>query len=166
MESLPLRLSPGSDLRASLEDAVSSRSCAAAFVVSGIGSLRDARLRLAGAREPETLRRDLEILTLAGTVASNGCHLHMSVADSEGRVTGGHVARGCIVRTTAEVLLLLLSEWSLTREADPATGFAERKRLASLRSGIDYGTVRPPLTPITDDAALRRLADRIEGVPA
>lgn len=125
MESLPLRLSPGTDLRASLEDAVSSRSCAAAFVVSGIGSLRDARLRFAGAREPETLRGDLEILSLAGTVASNGSHLHMSVADSEGRVRGGHVVHGCTVRTTAEVLLLLLSDWSFTREPDPATGFAE-----------------------------------------
>jgi predicted DNA-binding protein with PD1-like motif len=49
----------------------------------------------------------------------------MSVADSSGRVTGGHVARGCIVRTTAEVLLLLLSDWSFERELDPATGFAE-----------------------------------------
>ena len=125
MESLPLRLLPGADLRASLEDAVSSRSYAAAFVVSGIGSLRDARLRLAGAREPELLRGDLEILTLAGTVASNGAHLHMSVADSGGRVMGGHVAHGCTVRTTAEVLLLLLPDWSLTREPDPATGFAE-----------------------------------------
>jgi predicted DNA-binding protein with PD1-like motif len=62
---------------------------------------------------------------LAGTVAGNGSHLHMSVADSQGRVMGGHVAHGCIVRTTAEVLLLLLSEWSFNRELDPATGFSE-----------------------------------------
>ena len=71
------------------------------------------------------LHGDLEILTLAGTVAANGSHLHMSVADSEGRVMGGHVANGCIVRTTAEVLLLLLADWSFTREPDPATGYAE-----------------------------------------
>jgi uncharacterized protein len=71
------------------------------------------------------LHGDLEILTLAGTVASNGSHLHMSVADTDGRVFGGHVAYGCTVRTTAEVLLLLLPEWSFTREPDPATGFAE-----------------------------------------
>ena len=93
--------------------------------MSGIGSLRDARLRLAGAREPEMLRGDLEILTLAGTIASNGSHLHMSVADAAGRVMGGHVAHSCTVRTTAEVLLLLLPDWSLIREPDPATGFAE-----------------------------------------
>ena len=125
MEALPLRLPPGADLRAALEAAVAARSHRASFVISGIGSLVGARLRLAGAREPEDLRGDLEILTLNGTIAANGSHLHMSVADSSGRVIGGHVAHGCIVRTTAEVLVLLLSDWSFERALDPATGFAE-----------------------------------------
>lgn len=125
MEPLPLRLSPGADLRTALEAEVAARSCNAAYVLSAVGSLVGARLRLAGAGEPEDLRGDLEILTLAGTVSRKGSHLHMSVANSQGRVTGGHVAHGCIVRTTAEVLLLLLSEWSFNREFDPATGFAE-----------------------------------------
>jgi len=49
---------------------------------------------------------------------------------------------------------------------DAAPGFAARKRLAALRSGNDLGTVRPPLEPVADDAALRELADRIEGVRA
>ncbi len=44
---------------------------------------------------------------------------------AQGRVSGGHVSYGCIVRTTAEVLLLLLPEWSFSREPDSATGFAE-----------------------------------------
>ena len=125
MEALPLRLTPGSDLRATLEAEVAARSFSAAFVISAVGSLGVARLRLAGAGVADVLRDDLEILTLAGTVARNGAHLHMSVADSKGRVLGGHVAHGCVVRTTAEVLLLLLSDWSFVREPDPATGFAE-----------------------------------------
>ena len=125
MEAFPLRLAPETDLRTALESAVAARSGHAAFVISGIGSLSQARLRLAGATEPAILHGDLEILTLAGTVAVNGSHLHMSVSDSKGHVTGGHVASGCIVRTTAEVLLVLLSEWSFARELDPVTGFAE-----------------------------------------
>jgi uncharacterized protein len=125
METLPLRISPDMDLRSALESAVAARNCGAAFLVSGIGSLSHARLRRAGAAEPDALRGDQEILTLAGTVAGNGSHLHMSVADAEGRVLGGHVAYGCMVRTTAEVLLLLLPGWSFTREPDPATGHAE-----------------------------------------
>lgn len=125
MEALPLRLSPGADLRAALEGAIATHPQHAAVLISGIGSLSKARLRLAGATEADTLHGDFEILTLAGTVAINGSHLHMSVADSEGRVIGGHVAHGCTVRTTAEVLLLLLPDWSFNRELDPATGFAE-----------------------------------------
>jgi hypothetical protein len=125
MEALPLRLSPDMDLRRALEAAVAARLSRAAFVISGIGSLRHARLRLAGMPEPDILDGDLEILTLAGTISQDGSHLHMSVANAEGRVLGGHVAYGCTVRTTAELLVLLLPEWSFTRELDPTTGFAE-----------------------------------------
>lgn len=125
MEPLPLRITPDMDLRRALESAVAARFCRAAFVIAGIGSLCHARLRLASKTEVDALDGDLEILTLAGTVSSDGSHLHMSVANAEGRVLGGHVAYGCTVRTTAEVLLVLLPEWSFTREPDPATGFAE-----------------------------------------
>jgi hypothetical protein len=112
-------------LRAAVEAEVVNRSQRAGFVVSGIGSLRGARLRLAGAGGPEDLQGDLEIITLAGTVATNGSHLHMSVADCNGRLIGGHVARGCTVRTTVELLLLILPEWSFDRALDPTTGFLE-----------------------------------------
>ena len=54
-----------------------------------------------------------------------GAHLHASLADADGRVLGGHVAPGCIVRTTAEVLLALLDDVRFTREPDAATGYAE-----------------------------------------
>lgn len=125
METLPLRLPPDTDLRAALEQAVTSRSCRAAFILSGIGSLSQTRLRRAGVTEIDSISGDVEILTLAGTISANGAHLHMSIADAAGTVIGGHVAKGCIIRTTAEVLLVLLPDWSFSREADPATGFAE-----------------------------------------
>jgi predicted DNA-binding protein with PD1-like motif len=125
MDPLPLRIPPDADLRRALESAVAARHCRAAFLVSGIGSLKRARLRLAAATEPDLIAADLEILTLAGTIGGNGSHLHMSVADAQGRVLGGHLAYGCVVRTTAEVLLLLLPEWSFTREPDATTGFDE-----------------------------------------
>jgi hypothetical protein len=97
----------------------------AAFVIQGIGSLSVAQLRFAGAENPTELRDDLEILTLAGSISSDGAHLHMSVADSRGRVSGGHVAHGCSVRTTAEVLLALLPEHRFSRERDLSSGFME-----------------------------------------
>ena len=125
METLPLRFPPGVDLRGAIESAIVDHGCQAAFVLSGIGSLSATRLRLAGATQPAQIDGAVEILTLAGTVARDGAHLHMSIADATGQVTGGHVAPGCIVRTTAEILLVLLPEWSFAREADSATGYAE-----------------------------------------
>lgn len=125
MEATPLRLHPGDDLRGALDAALAARGGTAAFVLSGIGSLSAARLRYAGIETAATLAGDLEILTLAGTLSPAGSHLHMSVCDAEGRVRGGHVAPGCVVRTTAELLIAWLPGWQFTRELDPATGFAE-----------------------------------------
>ena len=90
-------------------------------------------LRLAGAAQPERLTGEMEILSLSGTVAVNvagggahsSSHLHMALSTATGQVLGGHVAAGCIVRTTAEVLLALLPEWEFAREPDPATGYDE-----------------------------------------
>jgi predicted DNA-binding protein with PD1-like motif len=121
----PVRLQPGDDLRLALQAVVAARGLSAAFVLAGIGSLRDAQLRLAGATQPITLPGDVELLSLSGSIAANGSHLHMSVADAGGRVHGGHVAPGCIVRTTAEVLLQLLSGWDFRRAPDAGTGWAE-----------------------------------------
>jgi predicted DNA-binding protein with PD1-like motif len=125
MTCLPLRLQPGADLRRALEAAVAERECEAAFVVSGIGSLSVALLRLAGAADTLQLDGPLEVVTLAGSVAVNGSHLHASLSDAQGRVLGGHLGYGCRVRTTAEVLLALLPQWRFSREADAATGFDE-----------------------------------------
>jgi uncharacterized protein len=129
MKTFPIRLTPGQDLRSAPEAAVQSQNCRAAFVLSGIGSLSTAGLRLAGAAQPERLTGDMEILTLSGTVAFDGAksssHLHMALSTSTGQVLGGHVAAGCIVRTTAEVLLALLSDWEFAREPDAVTGYDE-----------------------------------------
>jgi hypothetical protein len=77
------------------------------------------------ARRPTDRPGDLELLGLSGTIAAKGVHLHLSVADARGRVIGGHAAPGCIVRTTAEVLLALLPDWDFRREPEAGTGWAE-----------------------------------------
>jgi uncharacterized protein len=121
----PVRLLPGDDLRGVLTAMLEQHGVRAAFVLQGIGSLCVARLRFAGATQPTELSRDLEILTLAGSLSPDGAHLHMSVSDADGKVFGGHVAPGCVVRTTAEVLLALLPDHRFSREPDAATGFVE-----------------------------------------
>lgn len=125
MQAHPLRLSPGDDLRVAIEDALRQRNLQAGFVVQGIGSLEVAQLRFAGAETPTEIRGDLEILTLAGSVSPDGAHLHISIADARGQVFGGHVARGCMVRTTAELLLVSVPGYAFAREPDPQTGYLE-----------------------------------------
>jgi predicted DNA-binding protein with PD1-like motif len=125
MEILPLRLVPGQDLRAALEAVVASSQLRAAYVLQGIGSLSVANVRYAGAAQAAVLRGDFEILTLAGSLSQDGVHLHISISDADGQVIGGHVAAGCIVRTTAEVLIALLPGHRFSREFDAVTGFDE-----------------------------------------
>jgi predicted DNA-binding protein with PD1-like motif len=125
MHPLPLRFTAGLDLRAALDAVLAEHKVDGAFVLQGIGSLSVARIRFAGLPEPVELRGDFEILTLAGSLSTGGPHLHICVADSQGRVSGGHMGPGCIVRTTAEVLVALLPEHRFSREPDPATGFQE-----------------------------------------
>jgi len=125
MRSLPVRLHPQQDLRSALDALAREHGLAAAFVLQGIGSLSVARIRFAGRNDATELHGDLEILTLAGSLSPDGAHLHISVADADGRVTGGHVAPGCIVRTTAEILLAALPDVRFSREPDPASGWDE-----------------------------------------
>jgi predicted DNA-binding protein with PD1-like motif len=125
MQTLPVRLVPGDDLRNTLEALSRNEALGSAFVLQGIGSLSVANLRYAGIDQATLLDRDLEILTLAGSLGPDGAHLHMSVSDSAGRVYGGHVSPGCIVRTTAEILLASLDGFRFSREVDSATGFPE-----------------------------------------
>jgi len=125
MQLLPIRLSPGADIRRALEEAVRSQSTDSAFVISGIGSLTKARLRYAGEPTESTIAGPLEILSLSGSLTSSGAHLHMAVSDAWGRVYGGHAGYGNVVRTTAEILLALLPDGELTREHDAVTGFNE-----------------------------------------
>lgn len=125
MNKVPMRLPPGVDLRRSLEEAVKAEGFDSAFVLSGIGSLINPRLRFANSPAETTLNGLFEILSLSGTLTPNGAHLHMAVADERGKVFGGHVGYGNEIRTTAEILLSGLPGWQLSRELDPGTGFAE-----------------------------------------
>lgn len=125
MQALPLRLAPGQDLRAALDGITAAHGVDAAFVLQGIGSLSIARIRCAGREDALELHGDTEILTLAGTLAADGMHLHISVADAQGHVFGGHVERGCIVRTTAEILVALLPDHRFSRVPDAGSGYRE-----------------------------------------
>ena len=59
------------------------------------------------------------IVSMTGTLSRSGHHLHMSISDPECNVFGGHMLEGCIVRTTAEITLGIVSGVEFTRPMDP-----------------------------------------------
>ena len=120
-----LRLQPGSDLRRDLEQIVTQRGLKAACVVSAVGSLTRAAIRYAGESAPAAIEGPFEIVSLSGTFSLDGAHLHISVADSNGIVIGGHLSPGSIVHTTAEVVIGTLEGISFHRDADRSTGYRE-----------------------------------------
>ena len=125
MRTHAFRLTPGTDLRAGIEAAAAEFGAAAIVVLTCVGSLERAALRMAGRSDVETLVGDLEIVSLVGTLSPDGAHLHLAVADASGRMTGGHLEPGCIVRTTAEVVLGGLEGVRFRRPVDPATTWDE-----------------------------------------
>jgi predicted DNA-binding protein with PD1-like motif len=125
MKVVPLRLHPGADLRLALEAWMGEQEELAGCVISAVGSLSLAQLRLAGASQATAIHGELEILSLSGTLSPDGAHLHIAIARSSGTVIGGHLCAGSLVRTTAELVIGLLTEWQFRRELDPATGHAE-----------------------------------------
>lgn len=94
-------------------------------VVTCCGSLSGARLRPADATAALAIDGPLEILSLTGTLSSSGVHLHLAVGDSHGGLAGGHLLPGCLIRTTAEIVLLALPGLRFRRERDPVTGWRE-----------------------------------------
>jgi predicted DNA-binding protein with PD1-like motif len=125
MKVIPLRLQPGDDLRRALEAWMGEQEEQAGCVISAVGSLSVAQLRLAGATEATAIRGDLEILSFSGTLSPDGAHFHIAVSDNSGAVIGGHLCAGSLVRTTAELVVGLLPDWAFSRELDSATGYAE-----------------------------------------
>lgn len=120
-----LRLKPGQDLKKEILAYAGSRQILAGGVVSCTGSLTTTVLRLAGKSDLTTFPGKQEIVSLTGTFSSTGGHFHLSVSDSTGKTTGGHLADGCLVYTTAELILVELPELVFRRQMDSLTGYPE-----------------------------------------
>ena len=133
---------------------VPQNECSSAFVMTAVGSLSDATLRLANAsRKDDTVesggvvsssgvrgwenlepqgkndirqwKQRFEIVSLVGTFSRDGgCHLHVSLSDYRGNTIGGHLIDG-VVFTTVEVVLGTIRGVGFQRIEDDETGFRE-----------------------------------------
>ena len=125
MKVFALRLKPDRDLRQSLKEFALENEIQAGFVLSAIGSLKQAAIRFADQPKSEVLPGRFEILSLNGTLSINGLHLHIAIADSTGRTIGGHLDNGSIIYTTAEIVIGESEDLLFSRSPDPQTGFLE-----------------------------------------
>ena len=122
------RLKPDTKLRESIQNFAIKNKFTAGLVLSVVGALKEAKLRMAGATPKkqtiENLKGDYEIVSVQGALSADDCHIHISISDKDGKVVGGHLKEGTVA-FTAEVSLLELPDRKFLREFDKETGFEE-----------------------------------------
>lgn len=116
MKSHTFRLKPGADLFDSIEDFVKQNHIEAGCILSSVGSLTHATLRLANRSYYNDYEGHFEIVSMTGTVSIHGSHLHIAISDGDGVTIGGHLVSGCKIYTTAEIVLLELEDVVYKRE--------------------------------------------------
>ncbi|MDW8276707.1 MAG: DNA-binding protein [Anaerolineales bacterium] len=125
MEVLSFRLKPGQDLLAEIERIVAENDISAGCILSAVGSLTQATLRLANHETYTTFAGHFEIVAATGTVSRHGSHLHIAISDGEGRTFGGHLVLGCVIYTTAEIVLAVFPHLIYRRELCELSGYEE-----------------------------------------
>ncbi len=129
MRAFAVRLTPGTDLKAELMRLTEAHGLRAGFILTCVGSLSRGRLRMPGAVGADEVYRTfdepMEIVSLTGTLSPDGPHVHIGLSRADGACLGGHLGAGCLIHTTAELVIGELTDAEFRREPDPATGYAE-----------------------------------------
>ncbi len=127
MYQITKRLKNNNDLKNSIIKISKQNAIKGGIILCAVGSLKQAKIRLAGAKKNITLKKNLEIISLMGRISENGSHvhIHISVADKKGKIIGGHLLEGCIVNTTVELVLLCFENTKYQTTFDKETGFKE-----------------------------------------
>ena len=114
-------------LKEEIQRFVVEKKIQAGWIVTCVGSLADYSIRFANQSSPNEGIGLFEIISLSGTLSSNGSHLHISIADSTGKVIAGHLADNNKIYTTAEIVIQSTPEYILVREKDGSTEWPELK---------------------------------------
>ncbi|HMB23104.1 MAG TPA: PPC domain-containing DNA-binding protein [Anaerolineales bacterium] len=125
MQNYTFRLKPGQDLFDSIEAFIKERHVEAGCVLSGVGSLTHATLRLADRDFYTEYDGRFEIVSITGTVSIHGSHLHISISDGDGKTIGGHLVSGCRIYTTVEIVIAAFEDVVYQREFAEDSGYEE-----------------------------------------
>ena len=121
-----LRLSPNQDLKQEIEAFAKANNIQAGYIITCVGSLKKANLRLANKPEATTWEEKFEIVSLVGTFgADSGMHLHASISDGTGKTIGGHLMDGNLIYTTAEIIIGEVLDVKFARRLDSITTYDE-----------------------------------------
>ena len=125
MENYTFRLQSGQDLFDSIESFVKEKHIEAGCVLSSVGSLTRAVLRLPNRSFHTEYNGYFEIVSMTGTVSIYGSHLHIAISDGDGVTIGGHLVSGCKIYTTAEIVLAVFKDAVYKREFAEDSGYEE-----------------------------------------
>ena len=125
MKELATRLTRGEDLKERLKEICIENKINTAIILSGVGCLYKAKIRLAKAVDYLQSQEDYEIVSLTGTVSKGNVHVHIALSDEKGNVIGGHLEKGCLINTTCELVLGVLEDYESDRLYDENTGYDE-----------------------------------------
>ncbi|MEQ9552537.1 MAG: DNA-binding protein [Coleofasciculus sp. G3-WIS-01] len=125
MQIFALRLKPNNDLMTSLRHFVAQHQIEAGFMITAVGSLQQATLRFSGQNYAQAFKEHFEIVSLVGTLSIHGIHLHIALSDKKGKTIGGHLLEGCIIYTTAEIIIGVSDNLIFLRTIDETTGYKE-----------------------------------------
>lgn len=132
MQTYAFRLRPHQDLKQEMDRFANDQVIDAACILACVGSLRRAVIRFADRPEgsvieagPDGKEPRFEIVSLTGTLSRHGSHYHIAISDPHGKTLGGHLMDGCLIYTTAEIVVGVLPGVSFLREQDAETGYPE-----------------------------------------
>ena len=127
MKTIAVRLTDGQDVMLEIKKLANEYGIQAGVVLSAVGSLKSSNIRvpIIDGKVMYINPENLEIDSINGTVSINGSHLHISVSGVDGKVLGGHLKEGCVIRTTCELVIGILEDVRFDRRLDEATGFDE-----------------------------------------
>ena len=121
-----LRLSPNQDLKQEIVSFAKANNIQAGYIITCVGSLKKANLRLANQPEATTWEEKFEIISLVGTIgADSGVHIHASISDETGKTIGGHLMDGNLIYTTAEIIIGEVLDVKFSRKLDSITTYNE-----------------------------------------
>ena len=129
MKHLTVRLKDGQDFRKEVETLVRTQGIRAGVILSAVGGIQKAVLRVpkldTGEHPVQQLEGPFELVSCMGTLSQDGCHIHVSVSDRSGHCYGGHLKEGCPVFCTIELVLGIMDDVVYHRTMDEETGFQE-----------------------------------------